>query len=69
MAGEIECASCGMHLLDALDDVEDVGARLAADDQHDRALAVGPAGDALVLDAVDDVRDVAEAHRRAATCS
>ena len=53
MAGEIDSRSCGQRRLDALDDVEDVRARLAADDHQHRALAVDPAGDAVVLDVVE----------------
>ena len=69
MAGEIELRQLRNERLDAVDDVDDVGARLAPDDQQDRALAVGPAGDAVVLDVVEDVGDVAEAHRARPSCS
>ena len=49
----------------AVDGRDDVRAGLAIDDQQDRRLAVGQAGVAEVLDAVADVRDVVEPHRRA----
>ena len=46
--------------------VDDVRAGLAADDhQHGARLPSAQAGDAVVLDAVDDGGDVAEPHRRA----
>ena len=51
--------------LHPLDDVDDVGARLAADDHDHRRSAVDPARDAVVLDPVLDVGDVAEPDRRA----
>ena len=53
----------GSSAFTPLDDVEDVRARLAADDHQDRALAVDPAGDAVVLDVVED----ASRRRRGAT--
>ena len=65
MAGEIDAGERREERLDALDDLDDVGARLAADDDQHGALAVGPGRDAVVLDVVVDVRDVAEPHRRA----
>ena len=46
-------------------DLDDVRARLALHVEDDGALVVGPAGELRVLDAVDDVGDVGEAHRRA----
>ncbi len=53
------------QLLDAVDDLDDVGAGLALDvDQHRRQL-VGPGQQAAVLGAVDDVGDVLQADRRA----
>ena len=62
----MDCARLRQQRLDALDDLDDVGARLAADDQQrHRALAVGPAGDPVVLDVVDHPRHVAQPHGRA----
>ncbi len=51
--------------VDAVDGVDDVGAGLAVDDHQHRRLAVGEAGIAQVLDAVDDLADVGQADRRA----
>ena len=48
---------------DPVDGLDDVGPGLAPDDEHHRALAVDPAGGAVVLDVVDDRGHVAEAHR------
>ena len=53
------CAVDGVHRLD------DVGVGLAADDQQHRRLVVEEAGVEAVLDAVVDVGDVRQAHRRA----
>ena len=51
--------------LDALDGVDDVGAGLALDVDDDRRRALVPAADLGVLEAVDDLGDVLEQHRRA----
>ncbi len=51
--------------LDAVDRVDDVGARLTVDDEEDRRLAVGEAGVADVLDRVLDVGHVGQVQRRA----
>ncbi len=51
--------------LDALDGLDHVGAGLALDVDHDRRVALIPAADLAVLQAVDDVGDVAQQHRRA----
>ena len=55
-AGALEHA---VHHLDG------VGAGLPLDGQHDRALVVEPAGDLVVLHAVDDAAELLQAHRRA----
>ena len=51
--------------LDALHGLDDVGAGLALDVDHDRRMALVPAADLAVLQAVDHVGDVAQQHRRA----
>ncbi len=53
------------QLLDAVDDLDDVGAGLALDIDDDRRLLVGPRREPGILGAVDDVGDVGQAHRRA----
>ena len=50
--------------LDAVDRVDDVGAGLAIEDDQDGRLAVGEAGIAQILDRIDDIADVGQAHRR-----
>ena len=55
--------------LDAVDGLQDVRARLAADDHQHRALAVDPGGQAVVLDVVEDARDVAQAAPRSCRCT
>ena len=52
----------GLHRVDHLDRV---GVGLPLDRQHDRAVVVEPARDLVVLDAVDDVGDLAQPDRRA----
>ena len=60
------CARIGRDaLLHRVDDRDRVGIGLALDRQHDRAVAVEEARDAVVLDAVDDVGDLVELDRRA----
>ncbi len=49
------------QLLDAVDDLDHVGAGLALDVDDDRRLLVRPGGEARVLGAVDDVGDVGRA--------
>ena len=63
----IDAAQLRQERLDAIGDLDDVGARLAlhVDDDRPRLLVPGPAGELRVLDAVDDVGDVGEADRRA----
>src|SRR5260370_729263 len=46
-------------------DRDRVGVRLALDRQHDRAFVVEQACDLVVLDTVDDARDLVELHWRA----
>ena len=59
--------SCGVelrqHRLDPVDHRHGVGAGLALDRQHQRALAVEPAGLLRVLDRIDHPREVAQADR------
>jgi hypothetical protein len=57
--GRRELRQRALHAIDGLDDI---GAGLAVDDDENRALAVGEPLVADVLDAVDDVADVAEPH-------
>ena len=49
--------------LDAVDGLDDVGAGLTLDVDDHRGLAVEPAGELGVFEAVDDGGDVAEPHR------
>ena len=49
------------HVADAIDGLDDVGARLAEDDDEDGGLAVGIAGVAQVFDGIDDFADIGEA--------
>ena len=53
------------HRLDGVDDLDRVGVGLALHGEHDGALAVVPARGLVVLDRIDDARDVAQAHRMA----
>ena len=62
IAGEIESLERGQERHHPVDGLDDVGPGLAPDDEHDGALAVDPAGDAVVLHVVDDGGHVAEAH-------
>ena len=55
----------GQDRADALDGLDDVRAGLAADVEQHRGLAVRPRGELVVLDAVDDLRDIGQPHRRA----
>ena len=56
---------CGQKRFDAIDDVDDVGAGLPLNIQDDRRSVIEPGGLAGVFDAVDDIGDVCDAHRRA----
>ena len=56
---------CGSLLAHHVDDRDGVGVGLALDRQHDGARIVVPGGDLVVLDAVDDARDLVELDRRA----
>ena len=58
-------AQLGQQRAHAVDGLDDVGARLARDQHDHRRLAVEEAERARVLDAVDDLGHVVEAHRRA----
>ena len=51
----IDARSCGSSAVHAVDGLDDVGVRLAVDDQQHRRLAVGRAGVAQVLHRVDDL--------------
>ena len=55
----------GQELFHAVDDFDHVRARLALDVHDDRGRRVGPRREVHVLRAVDDVRDVGQAYRRA----
>ena len=55
----------GKERLDRVDDLDRVRVRLALDREDDRPVALEPRGLPVVLDAVEDVRDLAEAHGRA----
>ena len=61
----IERCSFGSSLLDALHGLDHIGAGLALDVDDDGGIALVPAADLVVLQAVDDVGDVLEQHRRA----
>ena len=65
IAGGIAAWKLRQQRRDAVDRLDDVGARLPEDDEQDRGLAVGEAARADVLDRVGDGRDVGEAHGRA----
>ena len=54
-------AYAGSLVAHAIDHRDRIGVGLALDREHDRALVVEPAGDLVVLDAVDDARDLARA--------
>ena len=58
--------SCRQQRVDAIDDVDDVGAGLPLDVHQHGGLIVGPRAEARVLGAVDDLGDVGEPQRRAA---
>ena len=67
-AGQL-LAESGQLLFDVVDDLDGVGAGLALNRQNDRPgglfLGVEPCGNFVVFDAVGDVGDVPQAHRRA----
>ena len=51
--------------LDLIDHLDRVGVGLAIDGENDRALVAEPGGDLVIVDAVLDVGDLVETHRRA----
>ena len=55
----------GQKVLDGVDHLDGVGAGLALDGQDDGRPVVEPGGDLVVLDAVDDLAQILQAHRRA----
>ena len=63
-AGNARC-SRGSSRWMRCDGLDHVGAGLALDVDDDRRIAVVPAADLVVLQAVDDLGDVLEQHRRA----
>ena len=65
IAAGICIRNAGRSALTRVDDLDRVRVRLALDREDDRPVALEPRGLPVVLDAVDDVRDLAEAHRRA----
>ena len=56
--------SCRDQRLDAVHNIDDVGAGLTVDDHQHCRLAIGDAEIAHILDAVVDIGDIAKAHRR-----
>ena len=65
MSGGSCALQLGQQRAHAVDGLDDVGAGLARDQHDDRRLAVEQAQRAHVLDAVADLGDVGQAHRRA----
>ena len=61
-AGSVE-AMLRQQRLDAIDHLDDVGARLALDVEDDRRRGVRPGAELGVLGAADDVGDVGQPHR------
>jgi len=59
------CLQLRQLALDAIDHVDDVGARLALDVEDDRRHLVHPRGEAQVLGTVHNVGDIGEEHRSA----
>ena len=63
MSDGIEALSCGMSAVTRSTVVDDVGARLAVEDDEHRRLAVGEPEVAHVLDRVEHLRHIRQAHR------
>ena len=64
---------CGLKLreklLHAVDDGDDVGARLALNVENDRRILIGPGGLFAVFHTVDDVGNIADTNRSAVAIS
>ena len=65
MACEIDAVQPRQDLAHALHRLDDVGAGLLLDDEHDRRLAVGHAVVAQILHGIDHLGHVAQPHRGA----